>query len=107
MLRDSNNLIAIINIDKKNTVASYEIKNLFNQLEIPYFSFYSENFYNEHYTLENDPSFKYSIDIYPKWNLLSRAFVDLLEANKWETFILIYYDATSGKVKFVLIFAYY
>ena len=83
---------AIVNLDEKNSIASDQIKLLSESIKLPYISSYFDQkiFLNPNYT------FEYSIHLHPNWQIMSRAFIDLINYVKWERFIFIYEESTGN-----------
>ena len=91
LLRDG--VVAIINLDSKDSTSSYQIKKMSEINQIPYISAYWNQYYR-------DPDWdEYSINIYPNWKHISLAFIDLINYCKWGKFILVYEDS-SGELTF-------
>ena len=97
LLRDG--IVALVNIDDKPTVSSFQIKHLAEHMRILYFDSHWDDdktkTINSQSQLNNE---KYSISIHPNWSNLSKSFIDLINFNQWHNFTLIYEDSDGKSI---------
>lgn len=90
LLRDG--LVAILNLDDRNSLSSLKIKDLAETLQLPYMNSY----WDKHSYLNIDSHItEYSINFHPTWSKISLALVDLIKHAEWDSFIIVHEDSES------------
>lgn len=81
--------VAFLNLDHSDSFVSQHVKSLINGFKLPYLRFHWD-WESQNRRINGDD---YSLNLYPNWKILSKAFLDLIKFETWKNFVMIYQNS--------------